>query len=412
MAGRSELYDRCRATGHVDSRLRLPFGAEMTPERWSTLVQSLNALTGEALEQAVASHRAEVAEWPTSVRSIGADSPWLDGIFEGRFDPRLELVGHATIQQHLEHAPADVRSQEMFQIVRALAARLDPAFDPPDVVLEEENDIRSAYGCGGGGAWWTRGNATQTIRFDSNATESPSMGMRSHDSWTAHGMAEGCALVVEVDDFFDRRKLTASGPCPSVLEVAPAWAAVVRGADAAEVRRVLRATSVPWRSPGLPSSLLGALFVSEDGRLACRIERGDGVEAQGAPFVITVWAGVGGGAHMYRDFTRWCPATKPSSQYAHDRLGRMQAELGVVGMGDTFSLYVVRRNPDPARFGDKEWIAALPDTPLAELRLFPEFGGSPYTSTDWEWQDGWWYPYSTFRPATAAERAAHASAGR
>ena len=70
---------------------------------------------------------------------------------------------------------------------------------------------------------------------------------------------------------------------------------------------------------------------------------------------------------------------------------------------------MVRRNPDHARYGDKEWIAALTDTPLAELRLFPEFGGSPWTSTDWDWQEGWWYPYSTFRPATAEEQAANAA---
>ena len=44
---------------------------------------------------------------------------------------------------------------------------------------------------------------------------------------------------------------------------------------------------------------------------------------------------------------------------------------------------------------------------LAELRLFPEYGSSPYMPDDWDWQEGWWYPYSTFRAATPDERAAH-----
>jgi len=60
----------------------------------------------------------------------------------------------------------------------------------------------------------------------------------------------------------------------------------------------------------------------------------------------------------------------------------------------------VRRNPAPSNAEDKAWIAALPDTPLAELRLLPEYGSSPYMPDDWDWQDGWWYPYANFRPVT------------
>lgn len=376
---------------------------EMTPEDWSALRESLDSLTGPALEAAIAKRRAEVGKWPASLRRIGAESPWLKGVFEGHFDPRLELVGHATIQQHLEGQSGFSRVQ-LFDVVRVLAAHLDPKFDPPDVLLEEENNIRSAYGCGGGHAWWARGNATHSIHFHSNATESPSMGMRSYDSWTASGLPDGTSLCIEVDDFVDGAGLTATGPCPSVLELAPAWTALLRGADLAEVRRVLQITRAPWRDPGLPAALLGSLFVAENGKLACRIERGDGGEGD---FATTVWTGIGGAELLSRAVTEWSPATKPGSEYPSERLGQMRAELDVVGVGDRYMLYVVRRNPDPARFGDKEWIAALPETPLEELRLFPEFGGSPYTSTDWEWQDGWWYPYSTFRPATAEEQAEH-----
>ena len=61
----------------------------------------------------------------------------------------------------------------------------------------------------------------------------------------------------------------------------------------------------------------------------------------------------------------------------------------------------------------KEWIAAGADTPLDELRLFPEFQSSPFTPADWDWdwRSGWWYPYATFRAATAAELLAHATRG-
>lgn len=173
--------------------------------------------------------------------------------------------------------------------------------------------------------------------------------------------------------------------------------------------------ALPAHAPeGLPVALLGALFVAEDGKLACQVVRGcEGVHGQGeradaAPFVTTVWAGVGGRSELDDAHTEWHPATAPRSEHARERLGRLQAELGIVGVGNLYTLYVVRPNPDRELFGDKEWIAALPDTPLAELRLFPEYGGSPYMPDDWDWQEGWWYPYSTFRPATPAEQAAHA----
>ena len=170
---------------------------------------------------------------------------------------------------------------------------------------------------------------------------------------------------------------------------------------------------------GFPLALFGALFVAEDGKLACRVVRGEGARAPGdppdrdvAPFLTTVWAGVGGRSELDDAHTEWRPATVPRSEHARERLGRLQAELGIVGVGNLYTLYVVRANPDRETFGDKEWIAALPETPLAELRLFPEYGGSPYMPDDWDWQEGWWYPYSTFRPATPTEEAAHAERKR
>ncbi|MBK9036663.1 MAG: ankyrin repeat domain-containing protein [Myxococcales bacterium] len=167
------------------------------------------------------------------------------------------------------------------------------------------------------------------------------------------------------------------------------------------------APRVPPSPSDVPAALLGALFVAEDGKLACQIVRGDGADGERAPFLTTVWAGVGGPEVLSPVHTTWRPPTALRSDNARERLGQLQAELGIVGAGNLYSLYVVRRNPAPAGPDDKEWIAALPDSPVAELRLFPEYGSSPYMPDDWDWQDGWWYPYSTFRPATPAEQAAH-----
>jgi hypothetical protein len=154
---------------------------------------------------------------------------------------------------------------------------------------------------------------------------------------------------------------------------------------------------------------LGALFVTEDKKLACRIVRGDPNNAEGSPFLTTVWAGVSGAALLASVHTVWKPPTELRSEHSSERLGQLQAELGIVGAGNLYELYVVRNNPDPTIFGGKAWVAALVDTPLAELRLFPEYAHSPYMPDEWDWQEGWWYPYSTFHPATAEERAAHAA---
>jgi len=161
----------------------------------------------------------------------------------------------------------------------------------------------------------------------------------------------------------------------------------------------------------LPVALLGALFVTDDGKLACRIVCGD--HGDDAPFRTTVWAGIGGRVLLQHAYTRWRPATTPNSAHASERLGQLQAELDDACVGDMYILYVVQQNLAPSAASDKEWIAAGVDTPLAELRLFPELSSSPFTPADWDldWRSGWWYPYATFRAATAAELLAHAARG-
>lgn len=196
-----------------------------------------------------------------------------------------------------------------------------------------------------------------------------------------------------------RRCSPKDGPAPSTVPDVP--------------ESVRRCSPQDGPDPSMfPATLLRALFVAEDGKLACQIVRGDQRHGRDAPFLTTVWAGIGGAELLDRVHTVWQPATALHSEHASERLGQLQVELGIVGAGNLYDLYVVRGNPDTSTFGDKEWIAALPDTPLAELRLFPQYSQSPYMPDDWDWQDGWWYPYSTFRPATPAEQAAHERASK
>jgi len=163
----------------------------------------------------------------------------------------------------------------------------------------------------------------------------------------------------------------------------------------------------------LPGRLREVLFVAEDGKLALRIS-----QAQRT----TVWRGIGGVRLLHDAVGEWRARTDTSSRYAHERLDRHVVELGLAGVEDTYHLMFVRRNP-AGRLGANgidagerapptpsgrvfDWIAIEHDTPLAEVRVLPQYGGSPFVD-DWDWQDGWWYPYSTYRPATAEEVAEH-----
>jgi len=232
---------------------------EPSGENWQHVCQVVDrfaSISSDLLASVVADVRAAIARWPADVRVIGADSPWLAGIFTGTFDPRLQLVGRATIHSTRTHEPNSLYTREAFDLVELFARHLDPAFDPPQDILEDEDEIRSANGCGGGSAWKKRGNATQYISYHCSATES-SAEMHHSESWDATGLAPGTSIVINHRDYYDDLcELVASGPAPAVFELAPVWeAAVKQGAYIEESRALLRATHVPWREPSPVSTV-------------------------------------------------------------------------------------------------------------------------------------------------------------
>jgi hypothetical protein len=150
------------------------------------------------------------------------------------------------------------------------------------------------------------------------------------------------------------------------------------------------------------------LFVSEDLRLACEV-RAHSLGTSRGGLTTSVWDRVSRDILLEDAPTEWTPPSRSDSAVANERLGQLRVELGVVGAGDLYCLYVVRRNQCPETLGDKTWVAAATDTARDDLRLLPQFSSSPYTPYDWVWQDGWWCPYSTFRPATQEELVSYAA---
>src|SRR5436190_8323649 len=67
-------------------------------QRVCTVIDTYAPMGREWLASAVAGARDAITRWPAEIRAIKEDSPWLAGIFDGVFDPRLQLVGWATIR--------------------------------------------------------------------------------------------------------------------------------------------------------------------------------------------------------------------------------------------------------------------------------------------------------------------------
>jgi hypothetical protein len=220
---------------------------------WHAVCEALSRLEDpEALARAIGVAREPLARWPARLRraDAGPASRWTEGVFEGRFDPRLELAGWGAIRHRHEYKylESPVRSGNLLDLVAAFARRLDPAFHPPNTVLAKGDDIRYASGCGGGRAWEKRGGATQWIAYEDHAVEH-SADMEDAESWTAHGLADGTAITVESHDYIGGYyDFAASGPAPAVFELAPVWSAVLRGTPVSEAPELLQRTWAPWRA--------------------------------------------------------------------------------------------------------------------------------------------------------------------
>ena len=219
---------------------------------WHALCEALSRLEDpEALARAVAVAREPLGRWPAMLRraDTGPAALWTAGLFEGRFDPRLELVAWGSIRHRHEYKylESPVRADRL-DLVAALGRRLDPAFDPPKTVLQRGDDIRYASGCGGGRAWERRGSAAQWVAYENQAVEH-SADMEDAASWTAHGLAPGSAVTIECHDYIGGYyDFAATGPAPAVFELAPVWSAVLRGIPTSEALELLQRTWAPWRT--------------------------------------------------------------------------------------------------------------------------------------------------------------------
>jgi hypothetical protein len=224
---------------------------------WDAVCEALCQLEdAEALARAIAVAREPLGRWPAMLRraDAGPASRWRAGVFEGRFDRRLELVGWGSIRHRheYEYLKSPVRSERLLDLVAAFARRLDPAFDPPNTVLESGDNIRYASGCGGGRAWKKRGGATQWVAYDNQAVEHAG-DMETVETWTAHGLADGTAITVECHDYIGGYyDFAASGPAPAVFELAPVWSAILRGMPISEALKLLQRTRAPWRTSNAP----------------------------------------------------------------------------------------------------------------------------------------------------------------
>ncbi len=145
--------------------------------------------------------------------------------------------------------------------------------------------------------------------------------------------------------------------------------------------------------------LLGVRFVSDDGKLAFTIHDAAGPEKDRFPLEVTAESVPSGERLLDRAPASWTPREDPQAEGGRARLDRVMVELGVAGMGDTWNLLFARPTDDRSRYHGYDWIAVTEDSPVAEMAVFPEFGGNPFGGMEWDWQDGWWYPYSTFRAA-------------
>ncbi len=179
--------------------------------------------------------------------------------------------------------------------------------------------------------------------------------------------------------------------------------------------------SKPKPDNGAPADLVGPLWVAEDGRLSFQLTANAHGDVE-----IDLWRRLGPERWLQRRPTSWTPRQQDDSPIARRRLDTLQAEIDAPGLGPTYDLLFAQANDgandgasdSATRHGGFQWVGRQADTPLAELRAFPELGASfyeavlgPYDDAIEEEREGtaWAMPYSTFRPANAQQVAAHAA---
>jgi WD40 repeat protein len=208
---------------------------------WAAICSVLGSVASSAVNAAVAIAREPLKRWPPELRTIDADAPWLRGVFDGTIDPRLELVSRATIKhEHKYNADGWHIRVDLMDVVELFGRHIDPAFDPPNVVIEDKDNIR------GGVASKVRGNATQALAHRTRCTEPD---MESWETWDARGLAEGRAVSMGRHDHSGGEyDFLATGDIPSVVSLATAWKTALSGASLDEVRAKLTSIRLPWNT--------------------------------------------------------------------------------------------------------------------------------------------------------------------
>ncbi len=199
-----------------------------SPEAWQTILEVLTPLAPDTLAIAVDLLPA-LRAWPASVRALMEAHPWARSAFEPAPSPGLALVGRARLTHRFTTRDRTRDEVDEMEMLRRMARRLDPSFDPPRTVMSQGDDIRYANGCGGGHAWLQLGDPARWIRWSNHAVEN-SGDMVDHEAWTAHGMASGCAVVIQHHNPLDHRyEIALEGEAPAVFDCARAWGAQRRG---------------------------------------------------------------------------------------------------------------------------------------------------------------------------------------
>ncbi len=137
---------------------------------WLTLCELLGALEdpGE-IAAAVRRWREPLAGWPARLRRSSASTKrWLEALFDRVVDPRLELLGWASMSQTTEYPWNDPRqfSLSFRHLLLAWARHLQPGFAPPDVLRYDRSDGAHAAGCGGGWAASAWGDEARGVTYE------------------------------------------------------------------------------------------------------------------------------------------------------------------------------------------------------------------------------------------------------